>query len=129
MYMALCGEGEGFQQLRRQVRQLGSFEVFCEKLSSLGESKEGYYLLPQTARLHRGVKCYLSFIGCYECLKEDFNRIFRQLGFGLKWKVHPPKNCLGEKYKDFYRDDRTIKIVREFYQRDFDLLGYDPDRL
>lgn len=69
----------------------------------------------------------LDFIGYYENLEEDINLLSSILKFP---KLNLPSLKGGfrssSKYKSFY-DDKTKKIVKDYYRKDFNLLGYRFD--
>ncbi len=64
----------------------------------------------------------VDFIGRYERLEEDFEKICSILG--IRGKL-PHKNVTKHlNYKEYY-DSLTIEIVKEKYRRDIEFLGYD----
>jgi len=64
----------------------------------------------------------VDFVGRYERLEEDFEKICSILGIRKKL---PHKNVTRHLNYTEYYDSRTIEIVKEKYRRDVEFLGYD----
>jgi chondroitin 4-sulfotransferase 11 len=79
-------------------------------------------LLPQFDRLAIRGKLAVDFIGRYESLDRDFDRICTRLRIGPKALPHAFKTD-HRPYVDYY-DDTTRKIVEQVYARDIAAFGY-----
>ena len=65
----------------------------------------------------------IDFLAKYETIQEDFDRICERIG--IPSKVLIEKNASEHKTSDSYYDGELRRLVSDFYQPDFDLLGYD----
>ena len=107
-----------------------SFRQFCMTFKDEGIEPIGLYNSKLNSQFNdqinwiigRNGKLLVDFIGRYERVEEDFEKICSILGIRKKL---PHKNVTRHlNYKEYY-DPLTIEIVREKYRRDIEFLGYD----
>jgi hypothetical protein len=67
----------------------------------------------------------VDFIGHFETLEEDFNKVAQRLGVDVTLP-HTNKS-IRHTYQSYYTDE-TRRIAYEYYKKDFELLGY-PEEL
>jgi len=68
------------------------------------------------------------FIGRFEQLNEDFNRVTRRIGLGELELSHDTWGSGGSvDYREWY-DDETIEMVGELYKSDVEYFGYEYDK-
>lgn len=68
----------------------------------------------------------LDFIGYFENIEEDFNKVTQKLGIDCRLKTTNKTNIKKRDYRTYF-DEKSIQIVAELYQKDILLLGYDFD--
>ncbi len=68
---------------------------------------------------------FVNFVGKFENLEEDFQKILNLIGFNdIKHDFEIKKNNRNhDSYKKYY-DQKTLDIVNEIYKKDFELFGY-----
>lgn len=68
---------------------------------------------------------FVDFVGKFENLEEDFQKILKIIGFdNLKHNPFIKKNNRNrENYKKYY-DQESLEIVNKIYEKDFKLFGY-----
>ena len=125
-----------------------SFKDFVmHKLPSPGRDDKYRHIMPQTAMLYDvDGNLLIDFVGKFEHLQQDFDRVCEQLGFAdsnlphvnssdktsreLRRKVRNFLHRNGESelhnYVDFY-DDETREFVATLYQRDIENFDYNFD--
>lgn len=69
----------------------------------------------------------LDYVGRFETLQESFGEICRHIG--IPAAVLPRENRSRHGDCDRYLDQELREWARVFYQRDFELFDYDPQRL
>jgi chondroitin 4-sulfotransferase 11 len=88
-------------------------------LVSQGEKFWPYHCLPQVNFVNKNI----NFIGKFENLKQDFSFVFSKLGLTFKELEVINKRPLSYNYRDYY-NDKTKKIVKNFYEKDIDIFKY-----
>ena len=68
-------------------------------------------------------KIEMDFIGRFENLQEDFNRLCEGLGLGKRILPHEMKGTYND-YDWFYTKE-TREIVAEYYSKDFEMFNYE----
>ena len=114
---------------RDRIDRDHTFLSFCRQLRDEGPDAIGLYnwkgtsqCNPQVAWLE-GVE--LDFIGRFESIDEDFNRVLAELG-SPSCKL-PTKNKIDRKnYRDYYCDE-SRSIIADLYRNDFAAFGYATD--
>ena len=82
------------------------------------------HVLPQYNFLYRHDKPLFNFIGRFENIEDDFNRLLKLTNLPIK-KL-PKKNVTNANklhYRDYY-DKRTRKLVEEYYRKDLEVFNY-----
>lgn len=67
-------------------------------------------------------KIIVDFVGRYEFLQQDWYRVCKYFGVGLKRLAN--KNKTDHKPWMEYYDSETLEIVNNHYRRDFEIFGY-----
>jgi hypothetical protein len=65
---------------------------------------------------------------CYlETFEQDIDKLLNMLGFQGTRNAVPKKNKskYDDNFMDFYKNPKTIEVVNQMYQRDFEAFGYD----
>lgn len=79
---------------------------------------------PQFDVLSNAAGCqYLDFVGRFETLQRDFNRICRRLGIPSTTLPHRHRTRHAP-YWEYY-DRQAVQLVKQKYKRDIDWLGYE----
>jgi len=122
------GINEGDAQWARQhLSNCESLEQFVEDLLTPEMAWRWKHFRPQYFFLTRtGRNIDVDFLGRYETLNEDFNRLIREFGIEdcreLAW-ANASKGARVS-YRDRYTS-RMRDIVAEVYRQDIELLGYE----
>lgn len=84
---------------------------------------------PQYLYIHdRTYQLQVDFAARYENLAEDFKILREKLALGSRsLEVTNPSNK-GD-YRDYYQSREVREKVAWLYRKDFELLGYDPEKL
>jgi len=112
----------------RVVKDL-SFEEFVLNFDKYNIPREGYH--PPKRFFRPQHKCVtgvgLDFVGRFERLEEDIEKVSKTLGLKLK----PAKKIGVTRHKPYweYYTDEMIAAVQEFYAEDFKFFGYDKNTL
>ena len=79
---------------------------------------------PQFAMLADGDKLAVDFVGRFENLQYDFDRVCDRIG--IERQILPHKNAMPRKqhYTDFY-DEESQALVRTLYLQDIECFGYE----
>jgi hypothetical protein len=114
------------------VEHISSFEDFLK--FKLEEDRPYHYILdaskePQWYSLIdiKG-RCIVDFIGRYENLKQDFDKVCKKIGINKKIKL-PHKRKALDRASDYriYYTDKAAELVAKYYQVDIENLGYTFD--
>jgi len=65
----------------------------------------------------------VDFIGSYENLQSDFEKICNQVGIKYKHLPHRRRAEDRKEYRDYYNPE-TAQMVEEHYQKDIEMFGY-----
>ena len=113
---------EGHKSWAEGIYQFNTFKDFV-----LGFEKTPcinfIHLQPQFDYLETDGEIQMNFVGKYENLKEDFEKIEKDLGLPhislghYRKHEHPP-------YQKLY-DEETRQVVRRIYKNDFEAFGYE----
>lgn len=108
-----------------------SFEEFVFALADIPDDKVDKHLRSQyTFITDNNGKILVDFVGKFESLKEDFDWICKQIGLNnvtLPHKRDEPRQKFGRKdYLEYYTP-KTWEIVRQRYQKDIEMFGYDAE--
>lgn len=102
-----------------------SFDDFVVDWLRPGNLPERPHFLPQTHFVTLDQRNVLDFTGRFESLERDFHTVCGMLGLGrLRLEHRNPTPGVRPPLADFYRSDEVVRIVREVYASDFDVLGY-----
>lgn len=96
-----------------------SFEEYCDNLIRV-DKMHSRAKLPQMYWL-KGVE--FDFVGKFEALEKDLKELSAIIGVDLKEIPH--LNPSKRKDTDSYYNDKTRKIITNYYKEDFDNLGYE----
>jgi len=88
-----------------------------------------------------GEECLVDFVGRLESLHQDFAEVCRRIGIEDPPGLPEANRSLGRDplsgrrleagetapaWQEYF-DPETLRFAREYYRKDFELLGYDPD--
>ena len=99
----------------------GSFKEFCLNC------EKGIYKFPNSSILYLiNDKIAVDFIGRYEFLNDDFQKICNRIGLPFKLELTKLKSQIRRKdiHYSAYYDSETKEIVRNHYSKEIKLLGY-----
>jgi hypothetical protein len=102
------------------------FNIYIEMGSIVSDEEYWHCFLPQSESvIDENGDYFVNFVGKFETLEEDFQKILKKIGF--KKILHNPEvkknNRKHNSYKKYY-DQRTLDIVNKIYEKDFELFGY-----
>lgn len=97
-----------------------TFEDFCYNFVQSGWCRDIHFL-PQSEILCDGDELIPDFIGKTETLSSDIQKISDRLGYNISVGHHRRSNH--SNYKEVY-NPKMVKIVEEFFAKDFELFGY-----
>jgi hypothetical protein len=120
-----------FSKQRRTLPPRTTFQRFCELLKERAYEPLGLYnkrglsqCNPQCAWIKRGDASGCDFIGRYENLQHDFNKVCEMLALEGK----PPRlqwlNKSNRVKSDAYYRPMTAALIRQAYEEDFDTFKY-----
>jgi hypothetical protein len=107
-----------------------TFLSFCRKLRDEGCEPIGLYNVSGLSQCNPQVRWLenidMDFVGRFESIREDSDRVFRELGLP---DVHLPilNKTDHASYKECYCRE-SKEIVEKFYEEDFRILGYEYDQ-
>lgn len=109
---------------RRNPGYAGNETSFMKRALTVRRFRERALVRPQTDMLvdERGA-LGMDFVGRYETLQQSFDEACGQLGITAPPLSHGNATDHGA-WTDYY-DDELLRVVTEFYRRDFDVLGYE----
>ena len=109
----------------KYLSNYSSFESFILSLGDLSTQKEitdWVHFKPQYLFVcDNESNIIVDFIGKYENLENDFNKVIKKLGIETSLLQ---ENTSERKSYETYYNENTRDIVREIYQKDFELFGY-----
>ena len=108
---------------RDNLSKYRDFEHFVHEGLSSPNVSSWVHFRPQVDFITDSVgKVLVDFVGHFEDIQIDFSHVAQRVGIrnSLPWAN---KSC-HEHYISYYSDD-TREIVRQFYQKDVEVLGYD----
>ena len=110
---------------RRNPRYAGNETSFMKRALTVRRFRERALVRPQADMLvdERGA-LGMDFVGRYETLQQSFDEVCGRLGITATPLV--PGNATEHGAWTDYYDDELLRVVTEFYRRDFDVLGYEP---
>lgn len=102
------------------------FNIYIEMGSIVSDEEYWHCFLPQSESvIDENGDYFVNFVGKFETLEEDFQKILKKIGF--KKILHNPEvkknNRKHNSYKKYY-DQKTLDIVNKIYEKDFELFGY-----
>ena len=102
----------------------GDFETFIKEGIAEGKALEQLHLKPQSVWVcdNEG-KLLVDYIGRFESLQEDLDRISKEIGIPFKPLAHT-NGSTHKHYQDYYTNE-TRAIVAKAYKRDIELFNYD----
>jgi hypothetical protein len=68
-------------------------------------------------------KIIVDFIGKYEQLQEDFNKVCEHIGITAKTLPHKRRAADRSDYRQYYSDE-TAQLVADYFKRDIENFGY-----
>ncbi|MYE81219.1 MAG: sulfotransferase family protein [Gammaproteobacteria bacterium] len=109
---------------RRNPGYAGNERAFMKRALGVRRFRERALVRPQADMLvdERGA-LGMDFVGRYETLQQSFDEACRRLGIAAPSLSHGNATEHGP-WMDYYDDD-LLRVVTEFYRRDFDALAYD----
>ena len=114
-----------------RVPQSMAFLEFCRQLHDKGCEDIGLYNLNGWSQCNPQVRWIesvkIDFIGRFESLENDFNRILNDLK--LQPVELPHHNITNHKHYSSYYCKESREIIQNFYQEDFQFFGYDKHSL
>ena len=114
-----------------RVPQEISFLEFCRRLNDKGCENIGLYNLNGWSHCNPQVRWIenmkIDFIGRFESLETDFNKILQDLE--LPPVDLPHHNITNHGSYSSYYCEESKKIIQHFYKEDFQLFGYDMHNL
>ena len=124
-YLQHGGKSTTENDRRFQQRHLSKFDSFADFVK-WGLREKPIQRWSHFAPQHRFIassdgRIQVDFVGRVERLDEDFAHVASRLGIDAKL-VHTNKSQRAD-FSGYY-DEETEKIAREYYARDFELLGY-----
>jgi len=100
-----------------EVKKLQSFEAFVDFEIALGEMRQVDFLTDESGNL------IVDFVGRFETLHQDVDYLCRKLK--LEKQAFPHRNKSSHvDYRKYY-NDRTQRLVHQYFQKDIDLFGYE----
>jgi len=113
---------------KRSIWAQKDFTLFCsdlliEKIDPIGffNVKGISQCRPQHEWIFRKNKLFPEFIGKYENIEQDFNRLCKMLK--IENKLEKVNTTNHENYKSYYTNE-TKKIVTKIYEKDIELFKY-----
>lgn len=106
------------------LKKYNTFEKFIKEWLIKGNLYSYIHFIPQYEFLvNMEDKIDLDFIGNFESIDDDFQKVVDITGFGKKLEKHNVTKRK-KRYKDVY-DQEMIDIVRNLYKKDVEIFGYE----
>jgi hypothetical protein len=102
------------------------FNIYMRMQDIVSDDEYWHCFLPQSESVcDENDNYFVNFVGKFENLEEDFQKILKLIGFNdIKHNFEIKKNNRKHNsYKKYY-DQETLNIVNEIYSKDFELFGY-----
>jgi len=109
------GEYLSFKKYGKDFKNM-EFPEFAEFICTLSDSKSDGHFRSQHTFIGN-----TDFIGRFENLHEDLNKLRKKLGMNIQ-EEHLMKSAHRD-YKDYY-NDKLINMVGERFKKDIELFGY-----
>ncbi|MCK4530856.1 MAG: sulfotransferase family 2 domain-containing protein [Candidatus Marinimicrobia bacterium] len=110
---------------RKYLRKYqGDFETFIKEGITEGKALKQLHLKPQSVWVcdDEG-NLLVDYIGRFESLQEDLDRISKEIGIPFKPLAHT-NSSLHKHYQDYYTEE-TRAIVAKAYKKDIELFNYN----
>ncbi len=114
---------EGDHIRHEQVKAMtGGFEEYLEwVIATKNPFPKGATKLQADIITHKSGQLIVDYVGRYETLNQDFERVCQRLGLAVSL---PHLNQSQHRdYRNYY-NDRTRQLVADHFQQDIDLFGY-----
>lgn len=113
--------------MQKIVLKYSNFSDFCFDLKRVSSDRNAIHFYPQHKWIY-DEKMYIEHIGRYENFMEDYKRFSDLFKFPFIWTDKRDSNVLADRkdYIKYYHED-TIKVVVDFYKKDFELFGYSKE--
>ncbi len=110
----------------KHLTRFNNFNDFVNGWINRENVNSGIHFKPQYefVTLPTKHKHELDFIGYYENIVNDFDRIRSKLGIGKKLEYNNKTKSKQKDYRSYY-NDKNIGIVADVYREDIDFFGYD----
>lgn len=109
---------------KQHLADCGDFTAFVNRLADSDFSSailRGVHFRPQHQYVCDKDEVIVDFLGKFESLGKDFEQVASRLGVDDKL---PWLNRSKPVAEDVELDDESVSIIRNIYQKDYDLLGY-----
>lgn len=120
-----------FHHIKRErphlMKHIQNFESFL--LWKMDKNRPYHYIIDTSMELQSDYlvdlqgNIIVDFIGKYEKLQEDFDKICRQIGIPTSKLPHKRKAKDRDNYRKYY-NDRTAELVAEHFKKDIEMFGY-----
>ncbi|WP_111495784.1 sulfotransferase family 2 domain-containing protein [Marinobacter bohaiensis] len=124
-YLVAGGNKVGDLNVSEQISNFESFDDFI--INGIGEGSYRNHLLfiPQSEFVVNGEQeLVVDFLGRFESLENDFRNVLGSLGLRRELSnVNSSKRA--SDYKEYYKDERSIEVVREVYAQDVKMFSYE----
>jgi hypothetical protein len=107
----------------KEIQQFDTFRDFVKGWVTEENVERNLHFIPQVDWLRlNGTNVAVDFVGRYENLNEDFNRVCRH----LKIPSHLSRANASKRSRDYrqYYDETSVRIVQRVYHQDLGLLNY-----
>lgn len=111
-------------QTVKNIQRFQNFEDFCLNFADFNGSQafKKFHFMNQHLWTHHKSKCFLDFLGYFENLNSDLDRLASELNIEIK-KIPHLNASVHENYKKYY-NDKTMDIVANLYARDISIFNY-----
>ena len=108
----------------KNIQRFKTFEDFCLNFGDFDRQQpfKKFHFFNQNLWTHNNGECFLDFLGCFENLNSDLDRLASILNIEIK-KIPHLNASAHENYKKYY-NDKTMNIVANLYERDISLFNY-----
>ena len=113
---------EGHQSWAYPIQQYSTFKDFALNLDN-SPCREFIHLKPQFEYLELNGRLGVDFVGRFEKLDEDFQKIKSLLNVEMK-PLENHRTSAHEQYEEYY-DEQTKEAIHRLYEKDFQELGYE----
>ena len=113
----------GFASTSKLFKKDMSFKEFVDAVHSIPDKKSDPHIKSQYATLVLNGKLPPRFIGKFENLEEDYNKVCKEIGIKKPLKLIHENKSKTKRNKEYY-DKKIKKLVQERYKKDFEIFGY-----